>query len=127
MRSQRIFDQVSHNPMPPLRRTWTLDRSILQPVSSAGIFRALEESIPDDRMILIEPPRMLVTSVVSKRRHMLPKNCQNSLQLRVPIQTCVILYSCGCIGTTSIWARVCLLSSVSYCMVREVSQEDNNA
>lgn len=54
MRSQRIFDQVLHNPMPPLRRTWTLERSILQPVSPAGIFRALEESILNDRMILIE-------------------------------------------------------------------------
>jgi len=76
---------------------------------------------------LIESPRILVTSVVSKRRHMLFKNCRNSLQLLVPIQTCVILYRGGWIGTSSIWARVCLLNSVSYCMVREVSQEDNNA
>ncbi len=42
--------------------------------------------------VLIESPRILVTSVVSKRRHMLLKNCQNSLQLLVPIQTCVILF-----------------------------------
>ena len=41
---------------------------------------------------LIESPRILVTSVVSKRRHMLLKNCQNILQLLVPIQTCVILF-----------------------------------
>ena len=39
--------------MPLLRRTWTPDRSILQPVSSAEIFRVLEESISNDRMILI--------------------------------------------------------------------------
>jgi len=41
---------------------------------------------------LIESPRILVTSVVSKRRHMVLKNCQNSLQLLVPIQTCAILF-----------------------------------
>ena len=43
-------------------------------------------------IILIESPRILVTSVVSKRRHVLLKNCQNSLQLLVPIQRCVILF-----------------------------------
>jgi len=42
---------------------------------------------------LIESPRILVTSVVSKRRHMLRKNYQNRLQLLVPIHTCVILSS----------------------------------
>ena len=67
---------------------------------------------------LIESPRILVTSVVSKRRHMLFKNCRNSLQLLVPIQTCVILYRGGWIGTSSIWARVCLLNLVSYGTVR---------
>ena len=72
---------------------------------------------------LIESPRILVTSVVSKRRHMLFKNCRNSLQLLVPIQTCVMLYRGGWIGTSSIWAGVCLLNSVSYCMVREVSND----
>ncbi len=76
---------------------------------------------------LIESPRILVTSVVSKRRHVLHNNYQNSLQLLVHIQTCVILYRGGLIGTSSIWARVCLLDSVSHYMVREVSQEDNNA
>jgi hypothetical protein len=45
----------------------------------------------DDRPPLIESPRILVTSVVSKRRYMLRKNYQNSLQLLVPIHTCVIL------------------------------------
>jgi hypothetical protein len=41
--------------------------------------------------VLIESPRILVTSVVSKRRHMLCNNCQNSLQLAAPIHICVIL------------------------------------
>ena len=45
--------------------------------------------------LLIEPPRILVTSVVSKRRQMLFRNCRNSLRLLVPIQTCVILYRAG--------------------------------
>ena len=39
----------------------------------------------------IESPRILVTSVVSKRRHMLYKNCQNSLRLLVPVH--YVLYS----------------------------------
>ena len=39
---------------------------------------------------LIESPRILVTSVVSKRRHMLRNGCQNSLQLAAPIHICVI-------------------------------------
>ena len=76
---------------------------------------------------VIESPRILVTSVVSKRRHMLHKNYQNSLQLLVPIHTCVILSRGGRIGTSSMWARVCLLNSISYCVVCKVSQEDNNA
>ena len=41
------------------------------------------EAAPVDE--LIEPPRILVTSVVSKRRNMLDKNCQNSLRLPVPV------------------------------------------
>ncbi len=40
----------------------------------------------------MESPRILVTSVMSMRRHILLKNCQTSLQLLVPIQTCVILF-----------------------------------
>ena len=44
---------------------------------------------------LIEWPRILVTSVVSKRRHMLRKNYQNSLQLPVPVHIYVILSMSG--------------------------------
>ena len=40
---------------------------------------------------LIESPRILVTSVVSKRRHMLYNNYQNCLQVVVPSHICVII------------------------------------
>ena len=43
------------------------------------------------RVGLIESPRILVTSVVSKRCHMLCGNHQNSLQLVVPVHIYVIL------------------------------------
>ena len=44
---------------------------------------------------LIESPRILVTSVVSKRRHMLRKNYQDSLKLPVPAHIYVILSMSG--------------------------------
>ena len=49
----------------------------------------------DEQPDLIESPRILVTSVVSKRRHMLRKNYQNSLQLPVPVHIYVILSMSG--------------------------------
>ena len=60
--------------------------SILSRIGRDTGFIATEELLE-----LIESPRILVTSVVSKRRHMLFQNCRNSLRLLVPIQTCVIL------------------------------------
>ena len=50
-------------------------------------------SLTISRSLLIESPRILVSSVVSKRRHMLYKNCQNSLRLLVPVH--YVLYSLG--------------------------------
>ena len=55
---------------------------------------------------LIESPRILVTSVVSKRRHMLRKNYQNSLQLVVPVHIYVILSMGGWLGTKG---RLCTI------------------
>ena len=51
--------------------------------------------LPPYDMLLIESPRILVTSVVSNRRHMLHKNYQNSLQLLVPVHIYVILSMSG--------------------------------
>jgi len=45
----------------------------------------------DEQPDLIESPRILVTSVVSKRRHMLYNNYQNCLQMVVPSHICVII------------------------------------
>ncbi len=64
--------------------------SILSRIGRDTGFIATEELLE-----LIESPRILVTSVVSERRHMLFQNCRNSLRLLVPIQTCVILYRGG--------------------------------
>jgi ABC-type glycerol-3-phosphate transport system permease component len=54
-------------------------------------FVMLSTSAPAAINALIESPRILVTSVVSKRRHMLRKNYQTCLQLPVHIHLCVII------------------------------------
>ena len=57
--------------------------------------RVSEETARRIHAELIESPRILVTSVVSKRRHILRKSYQNSLQLPVPVHIYVILSMSG--------------------------------
>ena len=61
--------------------TWSVPG--LRDIPVLGTILRTHSPLVYSSLILIESPRILVTSVVSKRRHMLRKNYQNSLELPV--------------------------------------------
>ena len=73
--------------------TWSVPG--LRDIPVLGTILRTHSPLVYSSLILIESPRILVTSDVSKRRHMLRKNYQNSLQLPVPVHIYVILSMSG--------------------------------